>query len=163
MTTKVFIENKSIPELELIEQLKNLLQVNDLLFIPVEKYDWLGHADGMARFISNDTVLINDFSREEQKDYIDFLGALNNAGLKWTVFPLDIYDNEDVNDAAGLYLNFLELKDHIFLPIFDKKTDNQAIEKAKEIFPNKNIIPIKGNQPAKDTGIINCLTWNIKK
>lgn len=163
MTTKVFIENKNIPELELIDQLKNLLEVNDLLFVPVEKDDWLGHSDGMARFISNDTVLINDFSREEQKDYIDFLGALHNAGLKWTVFPFDIYDNEDVNDAAGLYLNYLELKDHIFLPIFDKKTNNQAIEKAKEIFPNKDIITIKSNQPAKDTGIINCLTWNIKK
>lgn len=163
MTTKVFIENKSIPELELIEQLKNLLEVNEIFFVPVEKDDWLGHADGMARFISNDTVLINDFRREEQKDYIDFLGALHNAGLKWKVFPFDIYDNEDINDAAGLYLNFLELKDHIFLPIFDKKTDNQAIEKAKEIFPNKNIIPIKSNQPSKDTGIINCLTWNLKK
>jgi agmatine deiminase len=117
----------------------------------------------MARFISNDTVLINDFSREEQKDYIDFLGALHNARLKWTVFPFDIYDNKDVNDAAGLYLNYLELKDHIFLPIFDKKTNNQAIEKAKEIFPNKDIITVTSNQPAKDTGIINCLTWNIKK
>lgn len=161
MTTKVFTENKNIPELELIDQLKNLLEVNEILFVPVEKNDWLGHSDGMARFIYNDTVLINDFSREEQKDYIDFLGALNNAGLKWTVFPFGIYDNEDVNDAAGLYLNYLELKDHIFLPIFGKEMDNHAIEKAKEIFPNKDIITVTSNQPAKETGITNCLTWNI--
>ena len=61
MTTKVFTENKNIPELELIDQLKNLLDVNDIFFVPVENGDWLGHVDGMARFIANDTVLINDF------------------------------------------------------------------------------------------------------
>lgn len=77
------------------------------------------------------------------------------------VFPFYIYDNEDVNDAAGLYLNYLELKDHIFLPIFIKKIDNQAIVKAREIFPYKVIITIKSNQPAKNLGIINCLTWNF--
>jgi agmatine deiminase len=163
MTTKVFTENKNISELELIEQLKNLLEVNDLFFVPVEKGDWLGHIDGMARFISNDTVLINDFSKEERKDYIGFLAALHNSGLKWTAFPFAPYDNEENDDAAGLYLNYLELKDHLILPIFGKETDKEAIEKSKDIFPHKEIITVRSNEPAKDNGIINCLTWNIKR
>lgn len=163
MTTKIFTENKNVPELELIEQLKNLLEVNEVLFVPIEKGDWLGHVDGMARFISNDTVLINDFSKEEQKDYIDFLAALHNSGLKWTTFPFDPYDNEDFDDAAGLYLNYLELENHLVLPIFGKGTDKIAIEKSKEIFPVKEIVTVNSNEPAKHNGIINCLTWNIKK
>ncbi len=163
MTTKVFTENKDISELELIERLKNLLEVNDLFFVPVEKGDWLGHIDGMARFISNDTVLINDYGKEEQKNYIDFLGALHNSGLKWKVFPFDPYDNENFDDATGLYLNYLEIERHVLLPIFEKDTDKEAIEKAKKIFEGKEIITVKSNQPAKDSGIINCLTWNIKK
>ncbi|PSL07352.1 agmatine deiminase family protein [Cecembia rubra] len=162
MTTKVFTENQNIPELLLIEQLKNLLEVDDIFLVPVEKGDWLGHIDGMARFISKDKVLINDFSNEEQKDYIDFLGALHNSGLKWTTFPFDPYDNEDDNDAAGLYLNYLELEKHLFLPIFGKETDQKAIEKSKELFPDKEIITITSNDPAKHNGVINCLTWNIK-
>ncbi|WP_332914647.1 agmatine deiminase family protein [Algoriphagus boritolerans] len=132
-------------------------------FVPVEKGDWLGHVDGMARFIANDTVLINDFSKEEQKDYIDFLGALHNSGLKWKTFPFNPYDNEDFDDAAGLYLNYLELENHLVLPIFGKGTDKSAIEKSKEIFHDKQIITVRSNEPAKHTGIINCLTWNIKK
>ena len=164
MTTKIFTENKNIPELELIEQLKNLLEVSEVFFVPVEKEDWLGHIDGMARFISLDTVLINDFSKEEQKNYIDFLAALHNSGLKWTTFPFDPYDNEDEDDAAGLYLNYLEMKDHLILPVFGKEsTDNEAIEKSKVIFPNKEIIAVRSNEPAKHNGIINCLTWNVKK
>lgn len=164
MTTKVFMENKHIPELELIEQLKNLLEVNDLFFVPVEKGDWLGHVDGMARFIAKDTVLINDYSKEPQENYIDFLGALHNAGLQWKTFPFNIYENEDVNDATGLYLNYLELQDHIVLPIFDNKTENEiAKKKAKEIFPKNNLITVVSTKPAKNTGIINCMTWNIKR
>jgi hypothetical protein len=31
------------------------VEVNHLLFVPIEKGDWLGHADGMSRFIANDT------------------------------------------------------------------------------------------------------------
>ena len=163
MTTKVFTENKSIPELELIEQLKNLLEINDIFFVPVEKGDWLGHVDGMARFIAKDTVLINDFAKEEQKSYIDFLAALHNSGLKWKTFPYNPYDNEDYNDASGLYLNYLELENHLILPIFGKESDEAAIEKSKEIFPSKEVITVTGSEPARQNGIVNCLTWNIKK
>jgi agmatine deiminase len=163
MTTKVFTENRNIPELELIEQLKNLLEVNDLFFVPVEKGDWLGHVDGMARFIDKGTVLINDYHKEERKDYIDFLAALHNSGLKWLSFPFDPYDNENFDDAAGLYLNYLDLDGYLVLPIFGKETDNEAIDRAKEIFPDKKIITVKSNEPAKDTGVINCLTWNVKR
>lgn len=163
MTTKVFIENKDIPELQLIEQLKNLLEVNQLIFVPIEKGDWLGHADGTARFISNDTVLINDYSKEVPENYVDLLGALNNSGLKWLTFPFDTYKNEDINDAAGLYLNYLELERHLFLPIFGKERDDEAIERSKKIFPAKEVIAVRSKEPAKDTGIINCLTWNIFK
>lgn len=163
MTTKVFTENRGVPELELIEQLKNLLEVNDLFFVPIEKGDWLGHVDGMARFIATDTVLINDYRKEEQKDYIDFLAALHNSGLKWMPFPFDPYDNEDIDDAAGLYLNYLDIEGHLVLPVFGKEADNEAIDKAKKIFPDKKIITVKSNEPAKHTGVINCLTWNIKR
>jgi len=163
MTTKVFIENNDIPELELIEQLKNLLEINELFFVPVENGDWLGHVDGMARFIDEDTVLINDFSQEARKDYIDFLASLHNSKLKWVTFPFNPYDNEDFDDAAGLYLNYLELENHLILPIFGKESDEKAIERSKEIFPGKQLITLHSNEPAKHTGIINCLTWNIKK
>jgi agmatine deiminase len=163
MTTKVFLENPSIPEFELIEQLKNLLEIENIFFVPVEKGDWLGHADGMARFISKDTVLVNDFRKEEKGNYIDFLAALHNSGLKWTSFPFDLSENENLDDASGLYLNYLEIKDFLILPVFGKETDNEAIKKATGIFSDKKIITIRSNEPAKDTGIINCLTWNIKK
>ena len=163
MTNKVFIENSNIPELELIERFKDLLEIDEIFFVPVEKGDWLGHVDGMARFVNQSTVLINDTRREKIEDYIDFLMALRNAGLNWIEFPFNIYENESVDDAAGLYLNYLELEKLVVLPVFDFDSDDLAIEAANKIFKGRKIITIKSNEPAKDTGIINCLTWNIRK
>ena len=163
MTNKVFIENSNIPELELIERVKDLLETDEIFFVPVEKGDWLGHVDGMARFVNQSTVLINDTRREKIEDYIDFLMALRNAGLNWIEFPFNIYENESVDDAAGLYLNYLELEKLVVLPVFDFDSDDLAIEAANKIFKGRKIITIKSNEPAKDTGIINCLTWNIRK
>lgn len=163
MTNKVFIENSNIPELELIERFKDLLETDEIFFVPVEKGDWLGHVDGMARFVNQSTVLINDTRREKIEDYIDFLMALRNAGLNWIEFPFNIYENESVDDAAGLYLNYLEMEKLVVLPVFDFDSDDLAIEAANKIFKGRKIITIKSNEPAKDTGIINCLTWNIRK
>jgi len=163
MTSKVFEENKQIPEKELINRLKDLFEVNILNFVPVEKGDWLGHADGMARFIDFDTVLINDYSNEDLSRYIDFLTALHNSKIDWIKFPFNPYQNENEDDATGLYLNYLETEKNIFLPVFGLGSDRKAIETSKRIFPDKKIIPIQSNEPARDNGIINCLTWNIKK
>jgi len=163
MTTKVFLENKNLSELQLIEELKNLLEIDEIIFVPIEKNDWLGHSDGMARFLEMDTVLINDYTGNDPKNYIDFLAALLNAKLNWKTIPFTSNSNTNPDDAAGLYLNYLELEHHLFLPIFNQKSDQLAIAKIEELFPSKKVIPILGSEPAKDTGIINCLTWNIWK
>ena len=163
MTTKVFTENRKIPEQHLIQELKDLLEVNEIYFVPPEKDDWLGHIDGMARFIDSNTVLVNDFSREEKKDYIGLLDGLQDVKLNWIQFPYYPYDNEDYDDATGLYLNYLELDKFLILPIFELSMDKTAIERSREIFPNKEIITVKCNELAVDTGLLNCITWNIQK
>ena len=162
MTNKVFLENPSYPEIQLIQELRDLLEVNDIFFVPVEKGDWLGHIDATARFISSDTVLINDIKREKQKEYINLLTSLHDSNLKWKYFPFNPYDNIDPDDASGIYLNYLELSGFIILPIYGFATDEEAISRAKEIFPTKKIIPVISNEPAKHNGIINCVTWNVK-
>lgn len=162
MTTKVFTENRNIPELQLIQELKDLLEVNEIYFVPPEKDDWLGHIDGMARFINGNTVLVNDYSFEDRKNYIDFIGALHNAKLNWIQFPY-YPEKEDTDDATGLYLNYLEMEKFILLPIFGLEMDKMAIERSKDIFPNKEIITVKSNELAKGTGLLNCITWNIKR
>ncbi|WP_092733610.1 agmatine deiminase family protein [Algoriphagus alkaliphilus] len=86
-----------------------------------------------------------------------------NAKLNWKTIPFTSLSNLSPDDACGLYLNYLELENHLFLPIFDQIKDQQAIAVIEDLFPTKKIIPILGTEPSKDTGIINCLSWNIIK
>lgn len=137
MTTKIFFENRGFSELQLIEELKNILEINEIIFVPIEKDDWLGPADGMARFLDSETVLINEFDRNDPNNFIDFLSALNNAKLNWKTIPNTSPFNLDPVDASGLYLNYLELENHLFLPIFEQRTDQQAIDIVEELFPGK--------------------------
>lgn len=162
MTSKVFKENRQMNELDLIDQLKELLEVNEINFVPIENGDWLGHVDGMARFINGNTLLINEPNKSSYEDNVNLLISLHNSGLKWETFPFNLDNNNHEDDAAGLYLNYVEMEDVILLPIFGFGTDKNAIEKATSIFSDKKVIPVRSNEPAKDTGVLNCLTWNIK-
>lgn len=163
MTTKVFMENKTLNESALIEELMNTLQIEQLIFIPIDDGDWLGHADGMVRFIDEKTVFVNDTTNLQTEDYIDIHMALHNAGLNIVPFPYNDKNQVNLNDANGLYINFLELAYHILLPIYQLDTDKQAIQFLETNFPNKTIIPILANDIAKESGVINCCTWNILK
>ncbi len=73
--------------------------------------------------------------------------------------------SNDLNpsDDVGYYLNYIEMEQIFFLTVVGFDTDQKAIDKAREIFSQKTIVPIKCNEPAKETGILNCLTWNIRK
>lgn len=161
MTNKVFLKNSGINEIQLIQQLLDLLEVNEIYFVPVEEGDWLGHIDSMARFINQDTVLINNMRKEEPKAFSNLITSLHNAKLNWQLFPFNPSENESDDDATGIYLNYLELSNFIILPTFGLTSDNEAFRKAKEVFPGKTIVPVRSNEPAKHNGIINCLTWNI--
>ncbi|GAB6044508.1 hypothetical protein JCM11957_01060 [Caminibacter profundus] len=66
MTDKIFSENPSIERNKLIEKIKNLLEVDELIIIPKQPWDMFGHTDGLIRFIDENTVLVNDLSLESR-------------------------------------------------------------------------------------------------
>ena len=161
MCDKVFHENKQISERELIRQLKNLFEVDKLLFVPWDVNDFTGHADGMARFIDNDTVLINDYSKEDAKFQRCFRMSLQNAGLDWVELPYNPPNEPKSMSAKGLYINYLQMEQAVIVPIFKSKHDEQAIKIMEEVFKGQTIATIDGNELAEEGGILNCITWNI--
>lgn len=174
MTTKVFLENPKLGEMEVIRQLEDLLEVKQLVFVPIELEDITGHADGMARFLSPNKVLVNEWEtdwgknakdkqRKYQQNHTDFLASLYSAGLVWEELPCAMYDNSNTDSAKGLYLNYLELEGLIFLPTFGLEKDEQAIARAKAVFPDKTVVPIPSADICGEGGVINCATWNVKK
>lgn len=153
ISDRVFSENHGISEAELTAKLEKLLEAS-LIIIPSLKSDMTGHADGMARFVDENTAIVNaplspyGFETKVKK-------SLQNYGFNVIDFPY-FYSKGD--SAVGCYLNFLETEKSIFLPVFGVDTDNEAIELAKNIF-DKIIIPVNINEIAEYGGLLNCISW----
>ena len=119
-------------------------RLKQLIIIPQEPGDFVGHADGMVRFIDDNTVLINKYpdNGKYHKFALNLRSALRNAGLKCIAFPYIAWRNEDPNDATGCYINFLEIDRYIFIPTFGYNQDEQAAAQLKDVFIDREIITI---------------------
>ena len=51
MTNKIFKENPLKTKTEIVETIKQKCALNELIIIPRQPYDMLGHSDGMVRWI----------------------------------------------------------------------------------------------------------------
>ena len=161
MCDKVFHENKKLSEKEVIKQLRQLFQIDKIYFVPWEINDFTGHADGMVRFIDNDTVLINDYSKENAEFQRCFRMSLHNAGLEYIELPYNPPNDLTLTSARGLYLNYLQMKQAIIVPTFNTKYDEKAINVLEKVFKDQNITTVDSNELADEGGILNCITWNI--
>lgn len=153
ISDRVYSENPSWHKAELTAKLAKLLEAN-VIIIPSLKSDMTGHADGMVRFVDENTVVANaplspfGFETKVKK-------SLQNYGFNVIDFPY-FYSKGD--SAVGCYLNYLETEKFIFLPVFGVDTDNETIDLAKNIF-GKTIIPVNINEIAADGGLLNCISW----
>ena len=162
MCDKVFHENKHIAEQDLIKQLKHIFKIDKLFFVPWDTNDFTGHADGMVRFIDNDTVLINDYSKENAAFQRCFRMSLHNAGLDWIELPYNPPFDPTMTSAEGLYLNYVQMEQAVIMPTFNSKHDEQALKTLEQVFKGQTIVTVDSNELAKEGGILNCITWNIK-
>lgn len=159
MCEKVFIENPNIPKDILVKLLKSAFETETIVLVPWNKSDFTGHADGMIRFLDEDTVFINDYSKEI-KFRKKIIKALEDAGLGFIEVPYNPYANKANDQAIGIYVNFLQIQDIIFVPTFGIKEDDNAIKHFKKYF--KKVEPVYCRGIAEDGGVLNCISWNIK-
>ena len=156
ISDRVYSENPSWHKAELTAKLAKSFEAN-VIIIPSLKSDMTGHADGMVRFVDENTVVTNaplssfGFETKVKK-------SLQNYGFNVIDFPY-FYSKGD--SAVGCYLNCLATEKSIFLPVFGVDTDNEAIELAKSIF-DKTIIPVNINEIAQYGGLLNCISWEFE-
>jgi hypothetical protein len=65
VTDKVLRENPNFGKDELLKVFRERLHVDDVIVIPKEPYDVVGHADGVVRFLDEGTVAINEPGPED--------------------------------------------------------------------------------------------------
>lgn len=155
ISDRIFMENRNYFSAELKQELEQLLEAR-VIIIPSLRSDMTGHADGMVRFVDENTAVGNAshslFGLETR-----IKTALRNHGIEIIDFP---YFDSKGDSAVGCYLNFLETEQHLFLPVFNADSDNEAISTAESIF-KKSIVPVNINEIVEQGGVLNCISWEL--
>jgi agmatine/peptidylarginine deiminase len=169
MTDKIVLENKyKYTKEQLLQKLKDMFEVEKIVLIPWDRGERYGHADGMVRFIDNETVLLQGYYKT-RKDLFEvgfienLLGTLKENHLKYEFLNIDY--PEKIN-AKFAYLNYLQTKDFILLPSLGIDQDDEALEQEiKKYFPGymDRIRKIKMNSIINRGGALNCISWTIKE
>ena len=153
ISDRVFSENPEYPPAALVHELSELLEA-EVLIIPSLKSDMTGHADGMARFLDDRTVLCNrplsscGFEQQVKR-------AVQDCGLDAVDFP---FVPTGGVSAVGCYLNYLETERVVFLPVFGIEQDAEAETFARQLF-SKEIVPVNIREIAQQGGCLNCISW----
>mgnify|MGYP002625506144 CR=1 FL=1 len=155
LTDKIFKENLEYSCAKLLDQLTVLLEAEPVI-IPWDKYEIYGHADGMVRYIGAGRVLLNN--------YCDFDKALRKKLLAALSPHFDVEELHYgcYSDNSWAYCNFLNVGNHIFVPMLNEKTDSMALTQIEAAFPHCKCHQVSGCEKiVKDGGALNCSTWSV--
>jgi len=166
VTEMIFKDNPEYSKNDLLNELSNELE-SEVIVIPKQPYDFTGHVDGMLRFVDENTVIVNDYTGESDTFQNKINRSLDKIGLNTIVMPYDVYDNKQPNgksdskSAVGCYVNYLQIGDKIFFPIYNRREDEKALKVIYDTFPQYKIEPVECSELAKEGGVLNCISWNV--
>ncbi len=157
MTDKIFIENPSKTKSEIIEIIKQKCALNELIIIPRQSYDMLGHSDGMVRWIDENSVLVNDFSNESKSFNDRLIRSLKKYSLNIKFMKYGEGFFSKTRDW-GAYLNFIKIKDILIVPIYGVNDDYVAIEQIKKFYSGCKVETINLSEIIELGGALHCIT-----
>lgn len=151
------------------QELKRALGVQEILWLPQQKGDKIGHIDGYIQFLG-------DFLMEGT---VELYGGLTTGSLlndratsllrgyaqreNWDWVPLLCkLDEKNWLSANGLYVNFLETSRAVFVPQFDLPEDDEIVNIMKKHTP-KPLVRVDCEQIAEYGGAVHCLTREYDK
>ncbi len=161
VTEKVFAENSQLSRGE-VERLILPTGFEDLIFIPVEPEDEIGHADGIVKFLAPDLLLVNDYQGAHFTDYRRKLyRCLRNAKLGAAIVPFPWFCTDEQHDgiwsAVGCYINFVLTPRGVIFPTFGHPLDQRVAMLLDELTP----LPkrsVDATALARLGGVLHCAT-----
>ena len=129
------------------------------------------HIDTLARFVNKMTIMYvkcedtEDAHYEALKKMENQLQSFTTAeGKPYTLIPLPMCEanyNDNGERLAATYANFLITNDALIYPTYNDKNDTNVGEIFKEVFPDKEIIPINCLKLIEQGGSLHCSTMQI--
>ncbi|MFC2057605.1 agmatine deiminase family protein [Campylobacterota bacterium] len=129
------------------------------------------HIDTLARFVNTTAIMYVKCEDPEDEHYealkmmeAQLKSFTTTGGRSYTLIPLPMceakYNDEDERLPAT-YANFLITNNALIYPTYDDKNDTKVGEIFKEVFPDKEIIPINCLKLIEQGGSLHCSTMQI--
>ncbi|OWK34128.1 agmatine deiminase family protein [Fimbriiglobus ruber] len=164
VTDKIYRENPNWERDKLRDELCRTLQVEELIVIPKEPYEPIGHADAMIRFLSEEAVIVNEYAEVDPAFGNRLVKVLCRHGL--TIEYLPYYPEKKtlagIPSAVGNYTNFLRTKKVLVAPVYGTHHDEIALRKLASVFPDLPILPLDCTELAREGGILNCVSASFR-
>lgn len=165
ISDRIFSENPEYSDKKkLVTDIEKLLNT-EIIIIPQINNDFTGHADGMVRFIDDNTIIGTDRKNENGYWVKGINKVLKEYNLHYVDMPFFEYKDKDYPDTAiGCYVNYLEIGNVIIFPVFqvEGNKDRESLNIIKTSFSDKIIEEININEIVNYGGLINCISWNIQ-
>lgn len=141
--------------------LKSALGAKHIVWLPREIGDKIGHIDGFMQFMGN-TLFVSD---ERFDPYLEQLLRKRLAHLRKLYQNLKVcflpcvpdYEDKSALSARGIYVNFLETSQAIFVPQYNLPQDKEVLAIIKAV-TDKPIVGVDCSEIARYGGAVHCLT-----
>ena len=157
MTEKIFVENKDKKRKDVIRLLEEAFQC-DLIFLPWDRNEPMGHSDGIVHFIDNNQVLMTNYDDFDPNMARRFMNVLKKHV---EVIPLT-YHVQRKHLRSWAYINFLQVGNLVLVPQLGIPEDKQAFQQITEAMPNCKVVDVPALEAVRKGGALNCISWNIK-
>jgi agmatine/peptidylarginine deiminase len=163
LTTKIYRENPRYERFQLWLKLSELFQVDRCLVIPREGGDKIGHSDGVVRFLNEDMVVVNDYSRVDPAYGKRLRGVLAKEGLRIEKLPhfREDWVEDGIPSAVGNYVNFLRIGNLIVVPAYGTRQDDRACRILERLCPRAAVVPLLCKDLARAGGVLNCVVYTV--
>lgn len=163
VTDRVLSDN-ALSKPKALSLLQTELGIDRIAILPADPEDPLAHADGMALFVSSNTVAITDYGGPFQKQ---LKRELSNAFPGIQILELETeFDTEKAWDprfgsAKGITVNAVRTDRFLYVPVFGMETDakNLALIRAES---DREVIPIDAETVSRMGGSVRCLSGQMK-
>ena len=156
MTKKVLAENKDKKQKDIICMLEEAFQC-DVIFLPWDTEEYLGHSDGIVHYAGNNKVLMTNYADFDPDMAHRFIKTLEK---RLEVIPLK-YNVKCKHRHSWAYINFLQVGNLALVPQLGIPEDEQAIQQITDALPQCKVVGIPALEAIRKGGALNCISWNI--
>ena len=164
LTEKVFRENPKWKRTEVRKHFQETFHNRTCIIIPMEPLDPIGHSDGLVRFLDDNRVVVNDYSKVDPRYGCKLERALAKHGLEINRLPYrpDKRSRRRVPPATGNYVNFLRVGNLVVVPAHGLPEDDEAVRVLRGLLPKATVVPLDCRELAREGGCWNCVSWTVK-